>query len=119
MPFIGSPYIAITAPQVAVDAPVSTTLMSQVRNNGIWFKSALTDGVNASQGIDTSTVTTSGNFTAGGDIAVNGGNFTSTVTNFSYTPKMSFNGGGTFDQNITVIGVNFNLFQANVEAVGF
>ena len=74
-----TPWTEMDDTRVAVDAPVSTDLMTDLSINENYLKSAISDGASATQAISTSTVTTSGlasigtTLTAGGKLTVSAG----------------------------------------------
>jgi len=68
-----TPWVNMDDTRVAVDAPVSTDLMTDMNVNLNYLKSAITDGAASTQGISTTTMQTSSTTTSGGKLTVSAG----------------------------------------------
>lgn len=113
------PFTTIPASMVDVDSPVSTTLMTFIKEDLDYLKATLSDGASAPQDIVGKNITANGNLTATGDITVDGGNFFSSAPVFNFFPAISFNTSATFDFNLTFTGLDLDLVQNLIFAEGF
>jgi hypothetical protein len=119
MPFTGVPYTFIPDPMVKVDAPDSTTLRHYQRDNSNYLKSAIGDGANASQDINTNYLTVRSNLVVVGDTTLNGGSVNGSGPTLDFEPAISFNGGATFDTDVTLVQIDLGLLMPMIRAEGF
>jgi len=93
-----TPWTNMDDTRVAVDAPVSTDLMTDMNINLNYLKSAITDGASATQGINTTTVQTSSTGIFGGAVTVSAGGI-------DVTGDSRFRDDVQIDGNLDVLGI--------------
>lgn len=84
-------YTPITQAEVLYQAPITTQLFVKTRNNLDHIKSAITDGASALQGVNTSTITTSGKVRIGNNLYVHGGDVNGPTQQFNLAGDEKFN----------------------------
>ena len=111
MPYTGNPFATVSDAMVAQDAPVTSTLMSNLAiDNPNWLKSMMTDGANAAQGISASTLQTTGAAIFAGNLAVQAGSMQASGT-LTWGAGSDFNNTATANANMTFVGVNLSKLQ--------
>jgi hypothetical protein len=104
---------------VDVDSPVSTTLMTYIKEDLDWLKATLTDGAAAPQDVNSADLSVYGDLTVTGDTSFNGGDLLSGAATLNWWPETKFQASATFDGNLTLTGLDLDMVVPLIQAEGF